>query len=125
MNCSRLPGILFFLALCALLITAYGSPQSTKKIQAAQKDVHVSGCPVAGVELGCLMLSGSDGQMYDITAAPAKSDSPGSKPAKPKIGDFAITVDGNRSRDLSVCQQGIRLKDIDWAYTKQRCSGRR
>lgn len=67
------------------------------------------------------MLNGSDGQTYDITAVPAKSDPPGSKPAKPKIGEFAITVDGDRSRDLNVCQQGIRLKDIDWSYTKQRC----
>ena len=119
MNRCRLSEI--FLFPCIVLFLTQGFGQNRKKVQAAQKDVHISGCPVKGVELGCLMLVASDGQTYDITAAPPQSETPGSKPERPKIGYLGVTVDANKSRDLNVCQQGVRLKDIEWLYTKQLC----
>jgi hypothetical protein len=79
--------------------------------QGAPAPVTVQGCPKPGVEARCLMLS-DGGVTYDITAA---------KP-QPKPG-VAIHLQGTPVREgISICQQGIILKDITWQETGQSCA---
>ncbi len=73
--------------------------------------VAVEGCPVPGVETGCLMLRTGDGRLYDITAA-----------AAPPVPDGrTIRLTGRASDEMSFCMQGTRLADIAWSYTGGTC----
>lgn len=72
--------------------------------------VHAQGCPFDGVEGGCLMIE-DGGVVYDITAA---------KP-QPKKNHLGVVVEGCLDSSPNICQQGKRLKDITWSYTKQKC----
>jgi hypothetical protein len=90
------------LAAVAAVATVGGSAAEAKTIS-------FSGCTVAGVEHGCLMLR--DGpRTYDITAA---------KP-RPLVGR-AIAGTGTRFTGPTTCQQGIRLANVRWHYTKMLC----
>jgi hypothetical protein len=77
---------------------------------AAQEQVTVTGCPVSGIEMGCLVLKRNT-VTYDISAA---------KP-KPRVGYLAVQLRGTKSNKLGICQQGMILEDIQWSYTKEKC----
>jgi hypothetical protein len=70
---------------------------------AAAADVTVSGCARAGVEAGCVVISGADGTLYNISAAQPRPQ-PGS----------GGQVTGTVSSNLSACQQGVILAPATW-----------
>jgi hypothetical protein len=74
----------------------------------------IDGCPVPGVEAGCLMLQASDGRLYDITAAAPP----------PALAGRTIWLTGRRRDAMNSCMQGIRLAGISWSYTGGTCSRR-
>jgi hypothetical protein len=78
----------------------------------APDTVTVEGCPVPGVEAGCLMLRAPDGQIYDIT---------GTTPA-PTLDGRTVRLTGRPSDEMNVCMQGIRLAGITWTYTDPPCT---
>lgn len=79
---------------------------------AAEERVNLIGCPIAGVEMGCMILQGSDNVAYDIS---------GARP-KPRIGYRAVELSGIKVKKLGICQQGVILEDIQWSYTKEKCN---
>jgi hypothetical protein len=76
----------------------------------ARRQVTVQGCPIAGVEAGCVMLTGPDGVTYNITAADPK----------PALGR-PIRLTGSPSNDMDTCMQGTKLTHIAWSYTAGSC----
>jgi len=88
------------------------SAQSEDSPKAGDKDtVTVIGCPVHGVEAGCMVLTDKQGGVWEISSA---------KP-RPKVGYQAIQVTGRKSRGISTCMQGTRLESIHWNYTGEQC----
>jgi hypothetical protein len=79
----------------------------------ASNIVTFQGCPRSGVEAGCIVLQGSDGQTYNISAANPR----------PNTNDLIVSGTGNRSHAISYCGQGVVLENIQWYYTGMRCSG--
>lgn len=77
----------------------------------AQK-VTVVGCPVPGVEAGCLVIRGEDNVTYNITGARVR----------PNVGQRAIRLTGTKSKKASYCMQGVVLDNISWTYIDQKCS---
>ena len=75
------------------------------------EQVSVSGCPMPGVEARCLIIRGTDGQLYDISAANPR----------PTPGYLGIQLTGTKSNRVGICMQGIILENITWGYTRQRC----
>lgn len=74
--------------------------------------VKLRGCPMAGVEHGCIVIK-SKGQTYDISGATPKPD-----PKK----HLMISLEGTpASGKVSYCMQGPILTDITWQYLKQSC----
>jgi hypothetical protein len=65
-------------------------------------DITTSGCAMAGVEAGCVVLE-SGGVVYNITAAQPK----------PEPGTFG-TVKGAAAERMSSCQQGTILDPAHW-----------
>src|SRR5436190_10683927 len=95
--------------------------QNSSSDKQPKKELHLIGCPIEGVEGGCIMLV-TNNKLYDITSAPPRSDPPGTPAAKPNPAKkLMITVDANSNPSPGICQQGSMLKDIDWKYSKQRC----
>lgn len=73
-------------------------------IAALADDVTLSGCPQAGVEAGCIILSaGAGGTVYNITAATPRPD----------VG-IGGTAAGTISSAVSFCQQGMMLAPATW-----------
>jgi len=99
-----------------------GTLAQTENVETGKKQLHLLGCPVPGVEGGCLMLV-SQNKKYDITAAPAKADPPGTPADNPRPDRKPfISVDANHNPGgMSPCMQAPLLKDIDWSYTKRSC----
>jgi len=93
---ARRPLLVGLLALAALTVAATSRAD----------EVTVSGCPQPGVEAGCLVLTGADGKLYDVTAAEPK----------PQPG-VAGTVTGTVSQRASLCMQGIVLAPARWSPT--------
>lgn len=76
---------------------------ATGAFSAEAKEVTVSGCAIAGVEAGCIVIVNKQ-QAYNISSA---------KPT-PKIGTYG-TVTGVVSDGMSFCMQGVILKPASWA----------
>ena len=74
--------------------------------------VTVTGCPIDGVEVGCVVLKGDDGKSYNISSA---------KP-KPRIGAKAIKLTGDTSDKVSTCMQGTVLDNIKYEETAKDCT---
>jgi hypothetical protein len=72
--------------------------------------VSVAACARAGVESSCLMITGADGTVFNITAANPK----------PPL-DVMIQLRGTVSDKLSACNQGTVLDAISWTATQQKC----
>jgi len=98
------------LALCAQGAAAQNKPP--KSDSPTPQPVDAAGCPRAGVEKGCMVLT-SKGKTYNITAANPKPDLDQHR---------GISLRGTTDPGaMSYCMQGRILKDIKWEYTKQRC----
>ena len=72
--------------------------------------VSVTACARAGVEGSCLMITGTDGTLFNIT---------GANPKPPR--EVMIELRGTVSDKLSACNQGIVLDNISWTATQRRC----
>jgi len=72
--------------------------------------VSVTACARSGVEGSCLMITGTDGTVFNITGANPK----------PPL-DVMIQLRGTVTDKLSACNQGIVLDPITWANTQQKC----
>ena len=102
-------GRLLRLAACAAMgLSACTAPPPTP----APDTVTVEGCPLAGVETGCLMLQASDGRLYDITTATPP----------PALDGRTIRLTGRPSDAMSFCMQGTRLAEITGSYTGGSCA---
>jgi|DewCreStandDraft_4_1066084.scaffolds.fasta_scaffold05734_7 hypothetical protein len=88
-----------------LLLSCSGNAAGAQKVT-------VEGCPVPGVEAGCLMIRGEDNVTYNISGARVR----------PNVGQRAIRLTGTKSRKVSHCMQGIVLDNISWTYIDQKCS---
>jgi len=74
------------------------------------ENVSVAACVRPGVEAACLMISGPDGAVYNVT---------GASPKPP--GDVVIQLRGTVTDKLSACNQGVVLDNISWTATQQKC----
>lgn len=97
------------LAVCAAM--GLGACAASPPAQVSDT-VAVEGCPVPGVEAGCLMLRTGDGRLYDITAATPR----------PALDGRTIRLTGRPSDAMNFCMQGTRLADITWIYAGGMCS---
>lgn len=69
-------------------------------------------CPMTGVEGGCLVIKGQDGNTYNISSA---------KP-RPRPNYLVVRLTGRVTNKVSTCGQGAVLDSIKWSYTRQKCS---
>lgn len=97
--------------LAALAAILGGAAACAGGKQAADDAVAIQGCPVAGVEAGCVMIAAADGRLYDITAADPR----------PALAGRPIRLTGMPSGEMSICMQGTPLTRIAWAYTAGSC----
>jgi hypothetical protein len=82
----------------------------------AADSVSVTGCPVAGVEAGCIVIKDKDsGKTYDITSIKS-----GSKPFDLNQ-NLVVQLTGTPSDKATICMQGTPLENIEWDYTKMKC----
>ena len=112
---------------CALVVAAAGfvisgangisqeptaaQSQNGEKNSADRDMVTVIGCPVHGVEAGCIVVTDKNGAVWEI----------GSATPRPKVGYQSIRLTGRRSKGVSTCMQGTRLEAIHWSYTGEQC----
>jgi hypothetical protein len=102
----------FAFAVTGLVIgSSNGAGQKSQKDSGNQDTVTVVGCPVHGVEAGCMVVTGKDGAVWEI----------GSAQPRPKVGYQQIRLSGKKSRGVSTCMQGTRLEGIQWSYTGEKC----
>ena len=73
-------------------------------------NVAVRACARAGVEANCMVITGEDGSVYNITAANPK----------PPF-DVKIQLRGTVTDKLSACNQGLVLENINWTPTQEKC----
>jgi hypothetical protein len=78
--------------------------------QGSAQRVEFQGCPVAGVEHGCMVVK-SGAATYNISSARPPVE----------IKGLAIKGSGVKSGGMSYCQQGEILTDIKYEYTKTPC----
>jgi hypothetical protein len=83
---------------------------ATAAMSAPGDSVSVQACARAGVEASCMVITGEDGSVYNITSA-----SP-----KPPL-DVKIQLRGTVADKLSACNQGLVLDNITWTPTQVRC----
>jgi hypothetical protein len=96
-----------------LICTALATLSAVAAALAAPKpgeNVSVAACVRPGVEASCLMISGPDGAVYNVT---------GASPKPP--GDVVIQLRGTVTEKLSACNQGVVLDNISWTATQQKC----
>ena len=70
----------------------------------------VLACARAGVEAKCLVITGADGSVYNITSANPK----------PPL-DVKIQLRGTVTDKLSACNQGLVVENITWTPTQEKC----
>ena len=68
-------------------------------------------CARSGAEANCLVITGADGTVYNITSANPK----------PPL-DVMIQLRGTVTDKLSACNQGLVLDNINWTPTQQKCA---
>ncbi len=83
---------------------------ATAAMSAPGDNVSVQACARAGVEASCMVITGEDGSVYNITSA-----SP-----KPPF-DVKIQLRGTVTDKLSACNQGLVLDNITWTPTQVKC----
>jgi hypothetical protein len=75
------------------------------------ENVSISACVRPGVEVSCLMISGADGTVFNVTSA---------SPKPPR--DVVIQLRGTVTDKPSACNQGLVLDNVSWTATQQKCS---
>lgn len=83
--------------------------------QAAPKPgerVAVTACPHRGVVATCLIITGADGTIFNISGANPK----------PRLMGRMIWLRGTITDKASMCGQGIVLDRIRWTRLPQRCT---
>ncbi len=99
-------------AMLAALATILGGAAACAGGQPAADDaVAIQGCPVAGIEAGCVMVVAPDGRTWDITTADPL----------PALAGRPVRLTGTPSGEPSICMQGTRLTGIAWSYTAGTC----
>jgi hypothetical protein len=89
------------------ILLALGIPSVSS---AAGQWVRFAGCPVAGVEHGCIVVK-SGPATYNVSAAIPKI----------RLRGLGIAGRGMVDGGVSYCMQGGILRNISYAYTRQRC----
>jgi hypothetical protein len=74
--------------------------------------IALTACPHAGVTAPCLTINGTDGTVYNITAATPK----------PPLNGRMIRLRATVSDKLSACLQGRVLDRIRWTPVRQKCT---
>jgi hypothetical protein len=74
------------------------------------ENVSITACVRPGGEASCLMISGPDGTVFNVTSA---------NPKPPR--DVVIQLRGTVTDKLSACNQGVVLDNISWTATEQKC----
>lgn len=72
--------------------------------------ISVQACVRAGVEANCLVITGEDGSVYNITSANPK----------PPL-NVKIQLRGTVTDKLSACNQGLVVDNITWTATQEKC----
>lgn len=83
---------------------------ATAAMSAPGDNVSVQACVRAGAEANCLVITGEDGSVYNVTGA-----SP-----KPRL-DVKVQLRGTVTDKLSACNQGLVLDNITWTPTQEKC----
>ncbi len=73
-------------------------------------NVSMLACARAGVEAKCLVITGGDGTVYNITSA---------NPRPPL--DVKIQLRGTVTDKVSFCNQGLVVENITWTPTQEKC----
>ena len=100
-------------AITATLLGIAFLSSSAMAAKAAPKpgdNVSVAACVRPGVEGSCLMITGADGTVFNITSA---------NPKPPR--DVVIELRGKVTDKLSACNQGVVLDNISWTATTRKC----
>jgi hypothetical protein len=85
-------------------------PVATLAAPKLGETVAATACVRAGVEGSCLIITGADGTVFNVTGANPK----------PPL-DVTIQLRGTVTDKLSTCNQGIVLDNITWTPTLQKC----
>jgi len=93
--------------LIALLVPSWVSQAEPRR----GERVSITGCTYEGTGGRCLMIRGTDGTRYNISAV-----SP-----RPRHSSRMIRIRGAVSDKLSECGEGIVLERIRWTRTRQQC----
>jgi len=80
----------------------------------AQQRVVAQGCPLPGVEAGCLVLRTHDGKFYDLSMANPR----------PPLNGRGVRISGVPGQRMSYCSQGEALSELSWEPTGTLCPGR-
>jgi hypothetical protein len=72
--------------------------------------ISVMACARPGVEAKCLVITGTDGSVYNIT---------GANPRPPL--DVRIQLRGTVTDKISFCNQGLVVENITWTATQEKC----
>jgi len=112
LSCKRIETLLMRRCIFAVSVFLISAP-----VFAGGEKISVTGCPVPGIEAGCIVISDSvTGKFYNITAITS-----GSKPFDLNQ-NLVIQLNGTVSDEMSFCMQGPVLKEIAWDYTKMKCA---
>jgi hypothetical protein len=100
-----------FAAAALVIVSGNGAGQESQKDSGNQDTVTAVGCPVHGVEAGCMVVKDKSGAEWEI----------GSAQPRPKVGYQQVRLTGKKSRGITTCMQGTRLEGIQWSYTGEKC----
>jgi hypothetical protein len=106
---------LFSVAWCTVARSAVAWALISFSAQAAPQAgerVALTACPHAGITAPCLIITGADGTLYNITGAAQK----------PPLNGRMIRLRATVSDKLSACLQGIVLDRIRWTPVRQKCT---
>ena len=95
------------IAVAVHVAALFGAPAA---VSAPGDNISVLACARAGVEANCLVITGEDGSVYNITSA-----SP-----KPPL-NVKVQLRGTVTDKVSACNQGLVVDNITWSATQDKC----
>ncbi len=98
----------FKTAASAVLLATFLAPVVASA--APGDSISVQACARPGVEAKCLVISGPEGTVYNIT---------GANPRPPL--DVKIQLRGRLTDKVSFCNQGVVVENITWTATQEKC----
>ncbi len=106
----RVAKLIWICPIIVILFCSFSGLAHAQEMGKAPKLIKSSGCVVAGVEKGCLVLTGfKDKKTYDLFFSGTKPD----------VG-MAITFEGTPG-GADICMQGIVVKVTKWTHLKRKC----